>query len=94
MTKSVKQMLNAAALIVEFLVFAALAFSSYELYYTLAHRELTELDKQLDNDFVPYILLFALIGGACVFGLGFLIHLACWRIVKTKEKSRAANHLA
>lgn len=94
MTKSVKQMLNATALIVEFLVFAAFAFSSWLLYNALAHRELTELDKQLDNDFVPYVLLFALVGGTCVFGLGFVIHFACWRILKAKEKRRAADRPA
>lgn len=88
-------MLNAAALAVEFVLFAAFAFSSYVLYHALANQPPLPADeRQLDNDFVPYLLLFLLAAGALIFGLGFLIHFASWRIMKKKENSRAANHLA
>ncbi len=91
MTGSAKQMLNKAALIVEFMIFSAFVFSTCLLYYALTHQAPIPPEQQLDNDFVPYFLLILLSGGACVFGLTFLIHFTVWRIIKMKEKRETAK---
>ncbi len=93
MTKNVKKMLNTAALIVEAAVFSAFAFSSCLLYYALTHRTPIPAEKQLDNDFVPLVLMLLLLGGAGVFGLAFLIHFIGWRIIKIKENRKTAQRL-
>lgn len=95
MTKEMKKLLNAAALIVEFVVFAAFAFSTGLLYYNLKHpAPVAPGQQQYDNDFVPLILLILLAAGACAFGLAFAVHFAFWLAARSKAKREAANRFA
>jgi len=94
MTKSNRKIFNTIILIVEFSAFAIFTFLAYWLYYALTHQPPIPPEKQLDNDFVPLVLLFLLFVGACVFGLVFLIHFSVWTIKSLKEKKEAANRLS
>ncbi len=90
MTGEMKKLLNAVALIVEFVVFAAFAFSTGLLYYTLRNPSPVPPEQQLDNDFVPLVLLILLFAGAGVSGLAFLVHFSFWLIQRLKAKREAA----
>ena len=94
MAKSNKKVFNIVVLIVEFSAFAVFTFLTYRLYYALTHQTPIPPEKQLDNDFVPLVLLFLLLVGACVFGLVFFIHFSVWLIKRLKENREAANRLS
>lgn len=94
MAKSNKKVFNILVLIVEFSAFAVFTFLTYRLYYALTHQTPIPPEKQLDNDFVPLVLLFLLFVGACVFGLVFFIHFSVWLIKRLKENREAANRLS
>lgn len=93
MTKSNKNIFNIIALSVEFSGFAVFALLTCLLFYALAHQTPIPPEKQLDNDFVPLVLLFLLFAAACVFGLVFSTHFFVVLIEKSKEKRAAANRL-
>lgn len=92
MTGEMKKLLNAAALIVEFVVFAAFAFATGWLYYAIKNPPPTPPgQQQYDNDFVPLVLLILLLAGAGVFGLAFAVHFSFWLIQRLKAKREAAR---
>ena len=95
MTKEMKKLLNTAALIVEFVVFASFAFSTGLLYYALKNpAPAPPGQQQYDNDFVPLVLLILLAAGACAFGLAFAVHFGFWLTARRRAKQEAANRFA
>ncbi len=86
-----KNLFTKIALIIEFSAFTLFALLTFGLYYAITHQPPIPPEQQLDNDFVPLVLLFLLFVGACVFGLMFAIHFSVFQIKNLKEKREAAN---
>ena len=86
-----KNLFTKIALIIEFSLFAIFAFLTFALYYGITHQPPIPPEQQLDNDFVPLLLLFLLFAGMCIFGLAFAIHFSLWHIKRLKEKRDAVN---